>query len=239
MNNIKIYKCPNCGANATNSDNCEYCGSMLVRFAARNIDTQKTSYIDNSNTIESFLSSLHLNLFKQKQFEKECIITDVYKKMGNNHECLISVLRSGYCTFQNGNPIPSSKNNGLCIVLGFYPDDPADKANLETFKTLPCFPLFTEHIGNCDYDRDLIVQEYYLDFGEDSEGAARILSEIINKVYKVPKDNIRCYTDTVDVIENKRSELMGTPPAGDNDTMTTVLSWVVAAVIFILYIIFR
>ena len=99
--------------------------------------------------------------------------------------------------------------------------------------------MFTEHIGNCDYDRDLIVQEYYLDFGEDSEGAARILSEIINKVYKVPKDNIRCYTDTVDVIENKRSELMGTPPAGDNDTMTTVLSWVVAAVIFILYIIFR
>ena len=41
-------KCPNCGANATNNQNCEYCGSLLVRFVDKGIDLSNTSYLDDS-----------------------------------------------------------------------------------------------------------------------------------------------------------------------------------------------
>ena len=34
----KTLRCPNCGANATNHDNCEYCGSLLVRLVDNGID---------------------------------------------------------------------------------------------------------------------------------------------------------------------------------------------------------
>ena len=36
----KLLKCPNCGANATNHQNCEYCGSLLVRFVDKGISLQ-------------------------------------------------------------------------------------------------------------------------------------------------------------------------------------------------------
>ena len=32
-NQVQTIVCPNCGANASNHSNCEYCGSILVRFA--------------------------------------------------------------------------------------------------------------------------------------------------------------------------------------------------------------
>ena len=33
-----VIKCPNCGASSTNHTNCEYCGSLLVRFVDKGID---------------------------------------------------------------------------------------------------------------------------------------------------------------------------------------------------------
>ena len=37
-NQLQTIVCPNCGANATNHHNCEYCGSFLVQRAAQGMD---------------------------------------------------------------------------------------------------------------------------------------------------------------------------------------------------------
>ena len=42
-----VIKCPNCGASSTNHTNCEYCGSLLVRFVDKGIDLSTTSYLTN------------------------------------------------------------------------------------------------------------------------------------------------------------------------------------------------
>ncbi len=34
MENSKTIVCPNCGAVSSNLDNCEYCGSILVKIAS-------------------------------------------------------------------------------------------------------------------------------------------------------------------------------------------------------------
>ena len=34
MGNSKTIVCPNCGAVSSNLDNCEYCGSIMVRIAS-------------------------------------------------------------------------------------------------------------------------------------------------------------------------------------------------------------
>ena len=47
-NEIKTYTCPNCGAQITNTRNCEYCGSLLVRFAVHGIDVTKTEYMNDT-----------------------------------------------------------------------------------------------------------------------------------------------------------------------------------------------
>lgn len=44
---MNVIKCPNCGASSTNHTNCEYCGSLLVRFVDKGIDLSTTSYLTN------------------------------------------------------------------------------------------------------------------------------------------------------------------------------------------------
>ena len=52
-------KCPNCGANYTNSKKCEYCGSMLpshledINESEKNLDGTKS--ITPSNNLDEFL----------------------------------------------------------------------------------------------------------------------------------------------------------------------------------------
>lgn len=67
--------CPNCGANATNKDCCEFCGSALVRFTANNIHIDPKKYGKEKDAeisiIHGLEKALNDNLNKQKRyFEK-------------------------------------------------------------------------------------------------------------------------------------------------------------------------
>ena len=46
---VQIITCPNCGANAQNHQNCEYCGSLLVQIANKDFGQ---SYIEYSKNYE-------------------------------------------------------------------------------------------------------------------------------------------------------------------------------------------
>lgn len=236
MAELKSYTCPNCGANTTNADNCEFCGSLLVRFAEKGIDLSNTSYLSNTEVFPGLIKELEQNLAMQEQGD-ESTATDIYRanSVEGNYVCP-SVLRTGKCIWADGQNILLSKSNkGLVIILKF--DTYVDTSNLDNikfnkewerklnlFKQLPSYELFTPH--NCFYTDPWGAKrkgiEYAIDFGEDAEGAARLISEILIKVYEVPLDeNLEFYTNYgVNKVEESRrmvNKSRGNSYDGDDD----------------------
>lgn len=193
-NNPVEHRCPNCGANYTNTTNCEYCGSLLVRFVEKGIDLSKTSYTDDSQTLPGLTAELKRNLKLQEQYPDRSVVTDMmYCTDEGTQEC-ISILRTGHCTWLDNESIELGESDeGLIIILGFdtYTETGSEEFNnrkeseLQKFRQLPSFSLFTSHNCMCvDEDGEKrYAREYAIDFGKDAEGAARLVSEIMMKLY--------------------------------------------------------
>ena len=60
-------RCPNCGANATNHQNCEYCGSLLVRFIDKQIALDENKYGSKSFKLKGLENALRRNLEEQER----------------------------------------------------------------------------------------------------------------------------------------------------------------------------
>ncbi len=149
MNEGKFLTCPNCGANITNTQNCEYCGSLLVRFVDKGIDLSNTSYLNNANTSLPLVKALKQNIKMQKT-SMDTIATDIYYKNNRKqYDCLASVLRSGSAVFGDDSAIPSESNTGLCVIISFNDVENEIEARQQhsIFKKLDCFLLFDEHIS--------------------------------------------------------------------------------------------
>ena len=227
METNKTLVCPNCGASITNYRNCEYCGSLLVRFIDNGIDLQKTSYLDNTEVFNSLLNSLKLCLQMNEQ-SSEIIALDIYKSPARP---IGSVQINAPCLFADGTPIPNSTRNSLSIILEFHLQDENDKVMLGMLKKLDCCPLFVErvsHISYLGFRRQ--VAEYYIDFGYDVEGAARLLSDIIRNVYLIrSEDRLNCFVN-VGVANIKKSRRLN---ANLNGRMKVLSAWFFAAFFFI------
>ena len=154
--------CPNCGANITNCRNCEYCGSLLVRFTDKGIDIQKTAYFDNSKVFNSLFNALKLSLKMRKQ-SSDCVAIDVYKKP---HIPICSVVQDKLCIFADDTIIPRDSDEGLSVIFCF---DHLMEEELNKFRELDCFPLFIER--SCILSTLGIkgrVTECFIDFGRDA-----------------------------------------------------------------------
>lgn len=246
----RTLRCPNCGANATNHDNCEYCGSLLVRFVDKGIDLSKTSYLNDAETFPGLINALKQNLQLQES-TNESVATDIVGPVTWNdvgRDYIGCVLRNGNICYSDGSLAPSKSKKGVCISFNFalYVNEGQEKFNQiqedkrKRFKSLDCYPLFTEHICYYTYNGEKRKgYEYFIDFGEDAEGAARLLSKIWKEVYEIPLDaNIEYYTNAGnDNIEKVRkginSEFFG-QEADEESGSTTWYYWV-GAIIFILY----
>lgn len=204
VDNQAEHRCPNCGANYTNTNNCEYCGSLLVRFVEKGIDLSNTSYLSDEKTIPGLATELRKNLQLQKTTD-DVVVTDVYKVFQDDEDhdsnFELSVMRTGYGYYEGSEtPIVINDNkSGLTIVYRvietlnpedeyYYNEEMEEyhRATWDYFKSLPSFPLFTQHIQMWDFDDDKTGKNirhrdhnYAIDFGEDAEGAARLISEIL------------------------------------------------------------
>ena len=196
-------KCPNCGANATNHQNCEYCGSLLVRFVEKGIDLSKTTYMTNDGVFPGLAEELHRNLKLQRENPTEFVKTVFFRELGASsfEECfLTTVLQTGKAAWMDNEPIIDKygRTNGLNVGFNFeygisQEFDELNKQQYERFKRLDCFPLFTQR--ECVNEYGHHVNEFFIDFGEDAEGAAHLLSEIFQKVYSVPlSERLEYYT---------------------------------------------
>lgn len=218
-----VIKCPNCGASSTNHTNCEYCGSLLVRFVDKGIDLSTTSYLTNNKVYAGLIDALKQNLDRQELSESAVETGIFYKssptvKLSRKRHGVATVFRSGSTTWSDGDPINlGDKNRGLVIKFSF--DKHADgtdvsderiERQLQDFKSLGSFPLFTPHSGiymRPGSSSRFRSQEYAIDFGQDVEGAARLISEVLSKVYGIPEDAQLVYLGEEEDIPTEEHEV--------------------------------
>ena len=62
----KTIVCPNCGASTHNFHNCEYCGSLLVRFVRQNKAIDERRYGLGAKPLPGLEDELKKNLSLQK-----------------------------------------------------------------------------------------------------------------------------------------------------------------------------
>ncbi|MBO5581474.1 MAG: hypothetical protein J5948_03060 [Bacteroidales bacterium] len=65
-NQVQTIVCPNCGANASNHQNCEYCGSLLVRFRSLGEDINDKVFGKNAYIVPELEDNLKRNLLQQE-----------------------------------------------------------------------------------------------------------------------------------------------------------------------------
>ena len=158
---LKTYVCPNCGANTTNAQNCEYCGSLLVRFVEKGIDLSHTSYLNNNAVFPGLVEELKRNLKLQSENLNVVVVTDMLKETATGNKSCISIISSLLWADDTESPEfnRSEGKKQLCISIGFdtYTDVANHKefndemdAQLARFRQLDSFPLFTAH--NCTYE---------------------------------------------------------------------------------------
>ena len=210
MPELKSYTCPNCGANTTDARNCEFCGSLLVRFVEKGIDLSQTTYLADTETFPGLINALKQNLQLQESTNESIVTTDIVGPVKWNdvgRDYIGCILRNGNITFADGTPAPSKSKKGLCVTFNYstYVDSGQENFNQiqqayrKRFQSLDCYPLFMEHI--CYYTWNVDGEkrkghEYFIDFGEDAEGAARLLSKIWKEVYEIPLDaNVEYYNN--------------------------------------------
>ena len=220
---MNVIKCPNCGASSTNHTNCEYCGSLLVRFVDKGIDLSTTSYLTNDKVYAGLIDALKQNLDRQELSDSAVETGIFYKssptvKLSRKRHGVATVFRSGSTTWSDGDPIRlGDKNRGLVIKFSFdkhaedndVSDERIERLHQE-FRALGSFPLFTPHTGiymRPGSSSRFRSQEYAIDFGQDVEGAARLISEVLSKVYGIPEDAQLVYLgEKEQMVEEKKIE---------------------------------
>lgn len=206
---IKSLVCPHCGANTTNAQNCEYCGSLLVRFVDKGIDISNTSYLSGTCEYAGLLTELKNNLRLQAENPNEFVCTDIIWKEGNDMGC-VNIGRSGMFYWGDDSPINlGSKDGGLIVAFSYDTYVDADRKDynrkmdrlLSKFKQLKSFPLFTSHFSSVTDTQgdERYGRGYAIDFGKDAEGAAALISEILSEVEGLKP------TDDYDIMTNAGS----------------------------------
>lgn len=178
---MKGVQCPSCGATATNHLNCEFCGSLFVRYSSLNISTE--NIISSNGKIQDFVfpgleEQLRKNISLQVH-KSSFIVTDIFWKNENIQQVLSSAGISG--VFENG----ESSFPGLTIHLPFMEDKQGEYSK---------FLLLEEHkLFFYVYDEQSGCHDYYIDFGNDPTGTAYLVSKILVLVYDIPKDSLLRY----------------------------------------------
>ena len=223
---MRTIECPNCGAPATNSQNCNFCGSLLVRFADKGIDLSTTSYLNNDEVIPGLINHLEKNLNIQnsgKTAGTDLFLEDPDMKGGKNAFCFVAAANS--VRFRDHQmAFPQAVGTSIATVFDFilYEDTSIAPKEIEQhnrFKTLPSFPLFIEHKSyGCDNVSNYVYYQYAIDFGKDAQGAARLISEIAYKIYNWSVGQpIEIYTEEYDALLKIRESLgVGSAETGQN-----------------------
>lgn len=230
---VSTIVCPNCGANPTNRHNCEYCGSMLIRFVEHGITLDNSKYGKDAKVIPGLEAALKSNLSLQKnRIEGHLVITEIVTEIG-----VYQIVPTSDATYDLNvdNPFVNKEEIGLVMRIPFLvrSKDAAiserERASLSIVKNLDCFELFSI-IENQDGTYLL------LDCGADYETAARLLSNVIYSIDN-PK-SITCNTHCVAKQQITLNEYGMVAQKKNNKAIWISILVILLWVLFFIFIIF-
>jgi hypothetical protein len=187
MANQISYQCPNCGASSTNSLNCEYCGSILVRFEAQNIPLNMSKYGKEGFSLPGLEEALQRNIDLQKKYPGEMTCTDIDENSGvvNLQVCKAGMIEDeDFDPFRDEDPFDKP---GLEVALRFVAGRAEDIKYWKIFEKMDIFKLFK--VKEHSEDRP-VWKECYIYYGEDYVSASRMITTIIKDVYGMDESTL-------------------------------------------------
>lgn len=202
---LKVLRCPNCGAHTTDHNNCEYCGSLLVRFADKGIDVDTGKFATDATEYPGLLAELKRNL----NLKDKTVSTDIMWSPKSGEFQSVSILRTenGTICWLDGKEEKGLSKSGLTVVFAFilYKEPSIDhdynrqiEEQIAEFKQQKAFSLSIPHTctSKDGAGNERICNEYAIDFGQDAEGAAVLIGEVLKNVYKLaPSDDFDIFTN--------------------------------------------
>ena len=217
--------CPNCGAHTTNTQNCEFCGSLLTRLQQHGVNIESSVYKDDGKIFKGLINALKRNLELQEMVEDIAVGTAIYT--GDELLCSVGsrlVSEHGEVFF----PSADYSKKHLMIVFNYKPNNiSGDELRLHRFRNLDIYELFTELIS---FNNGVKCYEYAIDFGADAEGAALLISRILYEVCSIPYETtIDCYTGYL----NRGGENI---TVENNEEFSTATAWWIVGVVLAVFI---
>lgn len=208
-----IITCPNCGANSNNRKNCEYCGSLLVRLTRAGFDHSKLTNFEEANIYPGLQEALEKHKQESICKPEKCTITTI-RDRAKESSSVSKAAKALFTQTVTTDPIqlvivnsrqakgddglylfPKAENGDLTFIFD-ESDNTQDPAIISRFCDSELNNLFTLYNGL-----------YFIDFGSDTKGAARLLSKLLYEVYKVPKlTNLQYDTTDVKDVKDYRSK---------------------------------
>lgn len=233
---ITTIVCPNCGANTTNHHNCEYCGSLLVRYTSENKTVDKDVFGKGIKVIPGLKEELKKNLAYQKiRKDDEVVVTTVT----DSDDLVFQILETAHCSFGTvaENPFGGQYDRGVTLRIPFETrDEDSDyaeiqKARLAHFKQQDYYFLFKQqNLPTGVY--------YYIDFGEDIDNASKLISSIMT----ADDDETVDYTFETRMINSKSLVNMGgnlVDTTKDKAQKLMKISFIVCGIILLIYLVLR
>lgn len=221
------HTCPNCGANITNTKNCEFCGSLLVRFAEAGIDiSTTTTYTSDASVFAGMQQTLDKHLQYAKENPGQYVQTNI------NGNLMVIVNTKSLDDFEGRRFFESAEVDGLGICIWFCRENSNEAIQVERFKELKSFTLFTHRITRRNeligFDKDnnevyalRTYDEYAIDFGIDSKSAARFCSEIIANVYNIPSGTTLTYCTETQAEKERKKKILAEKMNSSKSTYIT------------------
>ena len=237
----KTYVCPNCGKRTTNSENCENCGSLLVRFVEKGIDVKETPYKDDSLLVPGLIKELETNLKLQEKYNNGVF---VYTEISWLEESLIIYNYNDLYEIPD-DTIPEKPQLVIDFNLWYRNESNwLDKeetliynkkldAFLMRFTQLRSYPLFSFKENERGIDESFYYKHFFLNCDQDVKGAARIISEVLIKVMGLSlSDNYKIETGyddeneddiAVSTYHSKSQEISDMDNTGGQNNQATVV----------------
>jgi len=177
---MKTIQCPSCGAAATNLQNCEFCGSLFVRYDDHHLNPGSL-FDENSEFIGFMFPGLQNELRKNLSLQTDIsfIVTDVIFK----EQVLLQIVQTTGIKNMLGES--SISFPGVAIHIPFT-SDREDEYN--RFVGIDESKLF-----HTSYDNTIECHDFAIDFGNDSIGAAYLSSLYLIKQEGLNKTSMLKY----------------------------------------------
>ena len=166
---MQTIKCNSCGASGQNIQNCEFCGSLFVRY--NNLGLSLTNVLSDKGELTGFVFPGLENELKKNlsmQTDTNFIVTDIeflninYAQIVASN-MVIDLLQTSNIT------VPS-----ISIHLPFTEDREAEHYKFSCLKEKTLF----KH----SYNNEFSCHDYIMEFGKDALGAAYLVSKLLIEV---------------------------------------------------------